>query len=481
MKNKSIRINALLNITKQCCAIIFPLITFPYISRVLGPESYGKYSYGNSIVSYFSLFAGLGISTYAIREGARIRDNSNKLGKFASQVLTINIITTIISYAALAFLLVFSKSLREYTGLIITQSLIIICTTLGTDWMNSIYEDYLYITIRYILMQTVSLCLLFLFVKKSSDYVLYALVVVIASAGANLFNFVHVHKKVKFGITSSPNLKKHLPSMLLLFCNSLAVTIYVNSDTTMLGFIRGDIEVGVYGVSTKIYQIIKQLLNALVGVMLPRMSAYLSKGQEEEYRNLLNKAFAALTMLLLPAITGIFMLAKPIILILAGEEYLGGVTALRVLCLALGCAVYGAFFANCVMLPHRLDRKYLTATITAAAINVVLNLFFIPQYGLNGAALTTVFAEGVVCLLTGMWSKSKFDIRGTIQVVKQVVVGCVAIVFVCKICLSINLQYIVCTVTSIVMSALVYGLILLLQKNKIALQVLNEIKEKTKN
>lgn len=482
IKKDSIKLNALLNMMKQCCAIIFPLITFPYISRVLGPESYGKYSYGNSIVSYFSLIAGLGISTYAIREGARVREEPDKINLFASQILTINLITTFASYILLAILLVFSKSLQEYISLIAIQSLIIICTTLGTDWVNSIYEDYLYITLRYVLMQTVSLCLLFLLVKKSDDYILYASIVVTASAGANIFNFFHVHQKMKFGLTRNPNFKVHLPPMLLLFCNSLAVTVYVNSDTTMLGYMKGDTEVGIYSVSTKIYQIIKQLLNAIVGVMLPRMSAYLSMGKETEYNELLNKAFAALTILLLPTITGVFMLARPIILIVGGERYLGGVVALRILCAALGFAVYGAFFANCVMLPNRMDKKYLTATLIAAGTNIFLNLFFIPRFGLNGAALTTVIAEGIVCTMTGIWSGGRFRLKNVANTILQVGIGCCVIVLICLIGLRLPFHYITCTVITIVLSVVLYGATLLLLRNEIAVNAIeNLMKTKERN
>ena len=137
--------NAFLNMTKQICAVIFPLITVPYVSRILQRENYGKYNFGNSIVSYFILIAGLGIVNYAIREGARIRNDRKKLNRFANEVFTINIYSTIIAYILLFIIVHFSAKLKLYQPLIFVQSLSIILTTLGADWVNSIFEDYLYI------------------------------------------------------------------------------------------------------------------------------------------------------------------------------------------------------------------------------------------------------------------------------------------------------------------------------------------------
>lgn len=141
---KSIKVNAILNVTKQLCKVVFPLITMPYVTRVLQASGYGKYNFSSSIVSYFILLAGLGISDYAIREGARIRDNKKKFQIFSEEVFTINILSTIASYMILFVFLLFSKKLLDYRLLIIVQSMSIILNTIGCDWINSVYEDYFY-------------------------------------------------------------------------------------------------------------------------------------------------------------------------------------------------------------------------------------------------------------------------------------------------------------------------------------------------
>ena len=167
MKNKSIKLTALLNIIKTCMSIIFPLITFPYVSRILGVENLGKINYGLSIISYFSLIAALGINVYAIREGSKIKNNKAKINQFINEVFALNIITMSISYVGLFALLFFTKQLKSYSILILIQSLSIVFTTFGVDWINTIYEDYLAITIRTLLSYFLSLILLFVFVKTN--------------------------------------------------------------------------------------------------------------------------------------------------------------------------------------------------------------------------------------------------------------------------------------------------------------------------
>lgn len=148
MSNRSLKINTIFNAIKTFSSIIFPLITFPYISRTLLAENVGKVNFGLSIISYFTLIASLGITTYAIRECAAVREDRKKLSQIASQIFSINIITTFFSYLLLVLTLVFYSKLENYKLLITIQSLSILFATLGTDWINSAMEDFKYITIR---------------------------------------------------------------------------------------------------------------------------------------------------------------------------------------------------------------------------------------------------------------------------------------------------------------------------------------------
>lgn len=184
MKNKSLKVNAFLNGFKTFLNFLFPLITFPYISRVLSVEEIGKYNFSNSIISYFLLLAALGIDKYAIREGAKYRENKERFSSFASEIFSFNIVSTLVSYSLLFLFILFSKTLERYTVCILIFSLQIFFTTLGTEWVYSIFEEYRYITIRSILFKMISVALLFMFVRNEGDYLAYAAITVFASVGS---------------------------------------------------------------------------------------------------------------------------------------------------------------------------------------------------------------------------------------------------------------------------------------------------------
>lgn len=282
MKQKSLGLNAVLNGIKQCCSIIFPLITFPYISRVLGNDGYGKYSFSYSVTNYFILLAALGIYTYAIREGAKVRDDQKEVDKFCSQVFSINVCSAAISLLLLSIMVFCLPKFSGYKAYIFIQSTAIIMAVIGTDWVNGIFEDYFYITVRYIAVQCVCLIAMFVFVRKPEDIIPYCIISVLATNGGNLINVFYVRKYAKIRFTFDMDLKRHLVSLLILFVNSIAISIYVNSDITMLGFFESDAQVGVYSFASKIYNLLKQLINAVIVVSVPRI-AYIIKNKPLEY------------------------------------------------------------------------------------------------------------------------------------------------------------------------------------------------------
>ena len=220
---KNIKVNMLINSLKSLLSILFPLITFPYVSRVLGVENIGKYNYATSIVSYFVFFAGLGIFNYAIREGSRIKDDKEKIQKFSSEIFTINLLSSTIAYVLLIICMFLFHKLLNYYDLLIILSLPIILNAIGKEWYFTIYEEYGYLTIRYIVFQIITLILMFLFVKQKGDYITYAIITVVASSGANVLNYLKIRKKVNIKLTLNVI---HLKPILYFFASSLAVFIY---------------------------------------------------------------------------------------------------------------------------------------------------------------------------------------------------------------------------------------------------------------
>jgi O-antigen/teichoic acid export membrane protein len=480
MGSKSIKVNAILNMLKQLCAVVFPLITIPYVSRVLQVTSYGKYNFSSSIVSYFSLLAGLGIANYAIREGARVRNDRDKIEKFSSEVYTINIYSTIVSYAILVTLLLFSVKLQNYTLLIVVQSLAIVLTTIGADWVNSIYEDYVYITIRYLIMQLLALIAMFLFVKQPEDYIIYAFITVFASAGGNLFNLVYIRKYVHLKLVRHCNLKTHMRPIVLLFFNAIAVTIYVNSDITILGLIQSEEAVGIYGLPTKIYIVVKMVLNSIIIVSLSRLSAYLGKGEVKEYQRLANKILNVLCTLIFPAVVGLFILSKEVILIVGGAEYADGYNALRILSISLGFAVLAGFYCCCVLLPYKQEKILLIASIISGVTNISLNFVAIRIWSYNGAALTTMLSEAIVFVIYVIVCRKYPKISFTGKTLIPIFVGCLSIIAICILFKGIFENVLIQVIVSIACSGITYFMIQIALKNELVMQMLRIVLKKFK-
>lgn len=477
---KSLKANAILNGIKQCCQILFPLITFPYVSRVLGSEGFGKYSFSFSITNYFILLAALGVNTYAIREGAKIRNDTEKVNEFCSQVYSINICSALISYILLAALVICSQKVSVYAPYIMIQSAAIIMAAIGTDWVNSIFEDYFYITVRYIIIQIIALILMFVFVRNKNDIISYCLISVFATNGGNIINLFYVRRYVKVKFTFQMEIKKHIVPLLILFINSIAVTIYVNSDITMLGFFESDTVVGVYSFSSKIYNLLKQLINAVVVVSVPRI-AFVMKNQTEQYQTYMNKIFSALTMVLFPIMTGLLCMSDTIILVAGGETYISGQVSLKILSIATFFAIYASLFSNCVLIVNRQEKKCLLATVFSALVNVILNLLLLPLLGMIGAAITTCIAELVNCFFQIRFSRDYFNWRKLqLKPMLSYAIGSVVIGLICIVCnITIQDRYIrmLCCVLA---SGGAYGFILILLKNPYVTEVIEKIKKKNR-
>lgn len=431
----SLKVNGSLNLIKQFCAVGFPIITFPYVSRVLGGEGFGQYSFANSIINYFLLIAALGINTYAVREGAKIRDTSDKIGSFCNEVFSINIMSMIIAYTLLFLVVLFCNKLHPYLILILIQCISIFLVTIGTDWVNIIYEDYAYITIRYIIIQILGLLAIFAFVNSPNDVLTYTLIMTLIYSGGNILNYFYIKRYVKIKFTWKMNLKKHLPAMLAFFSSAVSVLIYVNSDITILGLYYSDETVGIYSISSKIQGILKQLFNAIVVVSIPKL-ANIQQKSIDEYNRMLQKILDTVLLVVLPGICGMFMLSKKIVWIVAGDEYITGATSLSILSIASLFAIGGSFLNNCILTIKNGEREILIGTSCAALINIALNFALIPTFGINAAAFTTLIAEMVACVYY-ILRKKKYSLyklkvtRSTIAAITESIVV-IGVCFCCQ-------------------------------------------------
>lgn len=409
-KQKSISINLIANGIKTLMSVLFPLITFPYASRVLGAAGIGKVNYATSIISYFSMFAALGISTYAIREGARIRDDKEKFSKFAKEMLNINLFTTLIAYGVLLIFLCL-PILKNYKTLLIILSGTIVFTTIGMEWLFIIKEEYAYITKRAVLFQFLSLILLFLLVRSKEDYGWYAALTVISSGGSAIWNLVYSRKLVNWRQKIIPEYKKHLKPIFLIFGTSIASSIYMTMDTTMLGAMSGDKATGIYTAAVKINTVVSTLIGTISSTILPRVSYYIGNGLKKEYEKLMQSSMDLLMMVAMPVAIGMMCTSDILILLFSGAEFLPGSTAAKILSAKVVIAAINRVLAYQICIPYKRDKEVLLSTSGGALFNLIANAALIPIWGVNGASIATFFSEVVVFIILFRYTHKYFPVH----------------------------------------------------------------------
>lgn len=477
---KSICVNVIVNIINTILKFIFPLITFPYVSRVLGVEPIGKVNYANSIVSYFLLLAGLGISSYAIREGTIKRQDRNKFSDFASQMFSINMLSTIFSYLLLFILLFFEKELYAYKTLLLLLSSQIVCITLGMDWINTCYEEFVYIAVRTIIIQVISIGLIFVLIKDAEDYYWYAVIIAFSNVGANILNYIHIKKFVVIKFTISTAMIKHIKPIIYIFFACLASAIYTSLDTTMLGAIKGDYAVGIYSAAFKVYQIFKQGIFALIIVFEPRLFS-LAKTNESEYKKLLKILFSILLIILIPISVGVSNISNDIILLLAGTEFVEAKNVLNILIFSLIFCTLGYSVMHCILLPFNLEKYLGIATSLGAISNALLNFLLIPHYGAKGAAIATLLTEFIVMLFSTLFIRNRITCFIEIKTVICCLVGNLMIVLVIKFIALFNMLISIKIIVEIAISAFLYFTIFILSKEVTINIVLSTLRNKIKN
>lgn len=475
---KSIKINSTLNIIYTLLQIIFPIITFPYASRVLGTVAIGKVNFSNTFISYFVLLASLGIPTYAVRECAKVKDDKNKLNSVYSELLCLNLIFTFMSYLCL-IIVVNIFNFDQYKQLIYLYSILILFTTLGVSWIFNVFEKYFYITIRSLIFQVISLILLFILVKNKNDYIIYAGLTILSNVGSNILNFKYSKKLVRFSLKSVNNIKRHIKPILIMFSAAIATTIYVNLDITILGIFKTADEVGLYTSATKINLAITTLISSVSTVLLPRLSYYVSKNDKKQYNYLIFKTVDFVMMLAIPISTGLFILSKDIIVLFSGIGFVNAFMQMRILALSIWCSRLNYIIAIQVFIPMGKEKYLFYSTVCGAISNCILNYLMIPKWGGNGAAITTVISELIVflcCLylLNRLNYAKKFI--GYLKNCWQYILGSFEIIIIAIFINKLNNNLIQRLFLIVSISIILYFISLLLLKNESMYSILRDLK-----
>lgn len=478
---KSLKSNFVYNLINTSLGILFPLISFPYASRILMAKGIGEVNFFQSIIQYIILFTSLGIPMYAIREIAKVREQTSVRSKTQLEILILNLLLTVLGYMAVLVIINTVGKIQLNIPLFLILSLAIVLTTIGCDWFYQGIEDFKYITIRGIIVRSCALIFLFVFVRTENDLLYYAVCITIGSLGGNVFNFFRLKRYVDFSELFNGDLKpfRHLKPVLRIFMLNLIISIYVNLNVVMLGFMKNNESVGFFTSATKLTQVILTVVTSLGTVLLPRMSNMISNNQMSEFKELAQKSLDFIVLVTLPITMGLILLSDYLIVIFCGSDYLPAISTLRILAPIIIFIGVSNVFGIQILYPQGHERIVIFATAAGALINFIINLWLIPKYSQDGAAIATFIAEllvtVVMCvigrrLLWVSWKKHYW-----VYLFGTFTMG--LIVYLIK---QIEINFTVDFIISIIAGVIVYFLFLLLAKDPFYIMGKNIVMNKLK-
>lgn len=466
-----------MNFILSASSFIFPLITFPYVSRVLTTEGVGAVSFALSFVSYFSLVASLGIPTYGIRACAEVRDDKEELNKTAQELLIISIVTTFLVVAVYLTLIQVIPRLAQDKILFYICGLNIVLNTLGMNWFFQALEQYDYITVRSVVFKLVSLVLLFALVHQFDDYYLYAVLTVFAGVGSCMLNLIKICRMRVLKKTKKYSFKRHLKPTLILFAQSATSSIYTNLDTVMLGLMRTNAEVGYYYVATQIKQIFCMVILSFANVLLPRMTTYVKQKDKKSFYSTMVTGLNFSLFISVPVAVISCLLMSDAIYIFAGGGYEQSVIPTILLLFALIPIGLTQIIGVQVLTPLKREKQVLISVIIGAALNLILNFVLIPAVGVVGAAAATLAAEIAVLIVQCLFAKDLLtDAFKDIHLAKYACSALLSIFVASFVYLLCQDYLLIRLMLTVIIFLVVYGVVLVVMKDSLVLGVLRNAK-----
>lgn len=474
---RSVRTNYLYNLIYQITAILLPLITMPYVSRVLGPQGVGTNSLTNANTQYFMLLGTLGITMYANKKIATVRENRRKLRQTFWEIFSIQFIGCMISYIIFVLVLGIRSSLGLYYML---QGFFILSSAIDISWYFVGIEDFKNASIRSFLVKIISVFLIFIFVKDSNDLWQYILINSLTMFIGQFVMWIYVDKSTfSFKSLDKLKLRRHITPILVLFIPQVATQIYTVLDKTMLGVFSPTVEVGYYDQSQKIVRILLTILTSLGTVMMPRIASLISKNQHDIVKNTLKKSFTIISFLAIPIAFGIMGVSDRFIPMFFGYEYLSVIPLLKISSILVIIIGVGNVFGTQYMIAVGKNKEYTISVCVGAAVNFILNLILIPKFSALGAVIATVSAEFSIALIQLWYSREIVDISWIKETYKYWISGIVMLIIVSFLGEG-TYRNIFILARQIIIGSIVYFGILILLKDNIIKNFFNLLKSKLK-
>ncbi|MBS4806733.1 MAG: flippase [Paraprevotella sp.] len=410
---------------------IFPFLTYPYVSRVLGVNKIGACNFVDSIIHYFILISMLGISSIGIREIAKNKRNHNELSNTFNNLFWLTGLCTLIATLILLIFIYSIPQLYAHKNLMLIGGLKLISNFLLIEWLFKGLEDFKYITQRTLIVKCIYVICVFCFVREQADYPIYYLLLTLMISLNALCNCMYARKYVR--IKRPKAIFKYMKPFAIMGLYAILTNMYTTFTTAFLGFKSGETHVGYFSTATKIFSILISLYTAFTGVMLPRMSSLLSEGRHEQFRLLLNKSVNILMTISIPLIIFSTFNAPDIINVIAGNGYEGAILPMQICMPLIFIIGYEQITIVQGLLPLKKDKAVLINSVIGAFIGIVGCFVLIPNLQSIGASLVWLSSEICVLLSAGlfMWKyeKIKFPFSKLIKMLLLHVPLCFVFIF----------------------------------------------------
>lgn len=410
---KSVTKNYLYNLSYQILILILPLITTPYISRVLKAHGVGIFSYTNSITQYFILFGAIGLNLYGQREIAYVQTNKVKYSQVFYEILITRMITLSISVLAFYFLLCHHD---KYGIVFMIQTIDIIASIFDISWLFQGLEDFKKIVIRNFIVKIVGMILIFIFVKNVDDLKLYVFLNSITLLFGNLSMWLYLPKTINKIDLKTIAISRHIKPAIALFVPQIATSLYTMLDKTMIGFLSGnESEVAFYEQSQKIIKMALTFITSLGTVMMPRIAKTFAEDNHKKIRSYMALTFKIVFTMSIPLCLGIMAISPNFVPWFFGEGYDKVVPNMIIIAPIIILISLSNVTGTQFLLPTRRQREYTVSVVGGSIINIVFNFIFIPMFLSIGAAIATLFAELIVTLIQLYFVRYDFDLKKIIS------------------------------------------------------------------
>ena len=406
-RNPDVKRNFVYNGILTLSNYIFPLIVYPYVSRVLGVSNIGICNFVDSIVHWFILFSMMGMTILGNREMAAIGDDRVRRSKAFSELMALNLVTTMIAALGLLAAIFTVPKLFAYRSLLYVGVLKLFANFLCIDWYFRGTEDFRYITGRTIFVKILYVGAVFLFVRKAGDYPLYYLLTVLMLAANAVINLFYARRSVSF-VRKGLEPGRYLKPFLMLGMYMLLTALYVTLNVTWLGFVTNDEQVGYYTTASKLYSIVIAFFSAFTGVMLPRMSSLVSENRIDDFRSMIDRTFDLLFMFAVPLVVYASLCAPEIVRIFAGAGYEGAYVPARIMMPLILVVGLEQIYVIQILMPNKRDRSIFVNSCVGATVGVLLNVLLVSRLQAVGSAIVWITSEAAV-LVVASWFANRDD------------------------------------------------------------------------